>query len=315
MDAAGEPAFVRSWHHPPQPSLRPTDPVPSDLRALRKDDPMTQPGPPAAATSLTRPERPTRAPKVPEATPMFWLAKLTTTAFGEAFSDFVFFNDYLGQHRAILIGLGFLVVCLIGQFATKRYVAPVYWLTVTAVSIFGTMSADFLNKDLGLPLWGSTVLLLGLQSAVFLTWYRTQRTLDVHSVNTSTRELFYWLTVIFTFALGTAAGDFASVTLGLGTLASALIFLAIITLPAAGYRWFGLNPVVAFWLAYTITRPLGASVADWLGVPAPYGDGLQLGTLPMSIVFGIALIAVVSALALRQRAVAARSGDQPPSLR
>ena len=268
---------------------------------------MTQTGSPVEATSLAFEARPHSSMKVPEATPLFWVAKLTTTAFGEAFSDFVFFNDYIGQYRAILIGLAFLIACLIGQFATKRYLPPVYWLSVTAVSIFGTMSADFLNKDLGMPLWASSSVLLSLQSAVFLTWYRTQKTLDVHSVNTVPRELFYWLTVIFTFALGTAAGDFASVTLGLGTLASALVFLVIICLPAAGYRWLGLNSVVAFWLAYTITRPLGASVADWLGVPAPYGDGLQLGTLAMSVVFGIALLVVVSALSIRHRTTAIRA--------
>ena len=262
---------------------------------------MTQIGSPAAPTSLTPVGRPGRAMKIPEATPLFWVAKLATTAFGEAFSDFIFFDDYIGQHRAILIGLGVLIACLIGQFATKRYIPAMYWLTVTAVSIFGTMSADFLNKDVGMPLWASTVMLLVLQSMVFLAWYRTQKTLDVHSVNSPRPELFYWLTVIFTFALGTAAGDFASVTLALGTLASILVFLAIICLPAAGYRWFGLNAVVTFWLAYTITRPLGASAADWLGVPAPYGDGLQLGTLTMSVVFGIALTVVVSVLSLTHR--------------
>ncbi len=233
---------------------------------------------------------------------MFWVAKLATTAFGEAFSDFVFFNDYIGRNRAILLGLGFLLVCLTGQFLTRRYVPAMYWLTVTAVSIFGTMSADFLNQDLGLPLWASTGLLLVLQGAVFAIWYRTQATLDVHSVDTVARESFYWLTVIFTFALGTAAGDFVSVTLGLGTLASAAVFLVIIGLTAFGHFRLGLGAVVGFWLAYTMTRPLGASVADWFGVPAPYGDGLGLGTRTMSEVFGVALLAVVSVLIVRSRA-------------
>jgi uncharacterized membrane-anchored protein len=239
--------------------------------------------------------------KVPAATPLFWAAKLATTAFGEAFSDFVFFNDYIGQHRAILMGLGLLLACLVAQFSTRRYTPWIYWLTVAAVSIFGTMSADFLNQDLGMPLWASTSALLVLQAGVFLTWYATQRTLNVHSVNTPVREAFYWLTVIFTFALGTAAGDFASVTLGLGTLASTFVFLVIILLPAVGYRFLRLSPVIAFWLAYTVTRPLGASFADWLGVPAPYGDGLQLGTSWMSLFFGLALIAVVAVLDHRHR--------------
>jgi uncharacterized membrane-anchored protein len=138
-----------------------------------------------------------------------------------------------------------------------------------------------------------------LQGGVFLTWYATQRTLDVHSVNTRTREAFYWLTVVFTFALGTAAGDFAATTLGLGTLASAAVFLVAILVPAVAWRWAGVNGVVAFWIAYSLTRPLGASIADWLGVPAPYGDGLQLGTGPMSAAFGVVLLAVVATLAAR----------------
>ena len=237
--------------------------------------------------------------KVPEITIGFWIAKLATTAFGEAFSDFVFFNDYLTQNLAILMGLAFLVVCLVIQFTRKKYVPWAYWLTVTAVSIFGTMSADFLNKDLGMPLWASTLMLLGLQAAVFIAWFVTQKTLNVHSINTHLREAFYWLTVIFTFALGTAAGDFAADTLGLGTLASTFVFLGIILIPALGFKFFKLNEVFAFWFAYTITRPLGASFADFLGVPAPYGDGLELGTGVTSIGFGAILVAVVAVIIVR----------------
>ena len=241
------------------------------------------------------------AMKVPEIALIFWIAKLCTTGFGESFSDYVFFNDYIGQHAAMLMGLGLLLVCLAVQFATTRYTPWVYWLAVTAVSIFGTMSADFLNKDLGMPLYASTLMLVAVQAAVFAAWYATQRTLDVHSINNRLRELFYWLTVLCTFALGTAAGDFAAVTLGLGTLASSFVFLGIILIPAAGYRWFRLDEVLAFWFAYTITRPLGASVADWLSVPAPYGDGLQLGTGPISLVLGILLAGVVGMIGSRHR--------------
>jgi uncharacterized membrane-anchored protein len=249
--------------------------------------------------------------KVPEITLIFWIAKLATTAFGEAFSDFIFFNDYIGRNLAILMGLAFLIICLAIQFRTRRYVPWIYWLAVTAVSIFGTMSADFLNKDLGMPLYASTLMLLGFQAAVFIAWYLSQKTLDVHSINTHLRELFYWLTVMFTFALGTAAGDFAAGTLGLGTLASTFVFLAVILIPAAGYKWMGLNEVLAFWFAYTITRPLGASFADWLSVPAPYGDGLQLGTGPMSLVFGIALVAVIAVIVIRHQS---ESAQNPPVL-
>jgi uncharacterized membrane-anchored protein len=254
-------------------------------------------------TPITAPPRTSRQMlmKVPEITLLFWVAKLATTAFGEAFSDFIFFNDSIGQHPAILMGLGLLVACLVVQFTTRRYVPWVYWVAVTAVSIFGTMSADFLNKDLGMPLYASTLLLLGLQAAVFTAWYVTQRTLDVHSTTTHLRELFYWLTVIFTFALGTAAGDFVADTLGLGTLASTFVFLVLILVPAVGYQRLRLNEVAAFWFAYTMTRPLGASIADWLGVPAPYGDGLQLGTGVMSAVFGLLLLGVIAVVGTKWR--------------
>ncbi|MEY9836958.1 hypothetical protein [Streptacidiphilus sp. EB103A] len=249
--------------------------------------------------------------KVPEVTLIFWVAKLGTTAFGEALSDYVFFNDYIGRNVAILGAMGLLAVCLVWQVATRKYIPAVYWLTVTAVSIFGTMSADYLNKNLGMPLWGSTVMLLGLQGAVFISWYRSQKTLDMHSITTRQREVYYWLTVIFTFALGTAAGDFVAGPLGLGTLDSTFVFLAVILLPAAGYTWLRFNEVFAFWFAYTITRPLGASFADWLGVPAPYGDGLQLGTGPMSLATGLVLLAVLALVVVRHRAEVSRQNPLP----
>src|ERR1700712_5123533 len=241
--------------------------------------------------------------KVPEVTLAFWITKLATTAFGEAFSDFVFFNDYIGQHIAIVLGLGLLVACLAVQLSRTRYVPVAYWGAVTAVSIFGTMSADFLNKDLGMPLWASTLALLVLQAGVFVAWWRSEHTLDVHSINTRRRESYYWLTVLFTFALGTAAGDFVADSLGLGTLASTFVFLAIILVPFVGYRKLGLNGVLAFWFAYTVTRPLGASFADWMSVPAPYGDGLQLGTGRMSLGFGAVLAVAITYVALRHRQV------------
>lgn len=239
------------------------------------------------------------AVKVPQVTLIFWVAKLATTMFGEAFSDFVFFNDYIGQHLAMLMGLALLAGCLVFQFRTRRYTPVPYWATVTAVSIFGTMSADFLNKDLGMPLWASTVMLLVLQAAVFVGWSRTEHTLDVHDIINRRREAFYWLTVLFTFALGTAAGDFAADTLALGTLASAGVFAAIIAVVWLGYRRFGMTEVLSFWLAYSLTRPLGASIADWLGVPAPYGDGLQLGTGVISAVTGVVLLGVITVIVTR----------------
>lgn len=231
--------------------------------------------------------------KVPEITLLFWIAKLGTTCFGEAFSDYVFFNDYIGRTAAILMGLALILVCYAIQIATKKYIPLVYWLAVTAVAIFGTMSADFLNKNLGMSLTESTILLLVLQAAVFFAWWRTEGTLDVHSITTTRREIYYWLTVYLTFSLGTAAGDFVSTTLNFGTLDSTLIFLGIILIPLIGWRFFHLNTVFSFWLAYTITRPLGASFGDYLAVPAPYGDGLQIGTGPISLYSGIVLLGVI----------------------
>lgn len=250
--------------------------------------------------------------KVPEVTLLFWIAKLATTCFGEAFSDYIFFNDYIGRTLAILMGLALIAVCYAIQIAMKRYIPWVYWLAVTAVAIFGTMSADFLNKNLGMPLWGSTVLLLVLQAAVFIAWYRTEGTLNVHSITTFRRELFYWLTVYLTFSLGTAAGDYAAGPLNLGTLDSTLLFLGIIVLPLVAWKWLKLNVVFAFWFAYTITRPLGASFGDWLAVPAPYGDGLQIGTGPISLVSGIVLLAIVATVGiLHQRSQKATAASEP----
>ena len=235
--------------------------------------------------------------KVPEITLLFWIAKLCTTCFGEAFSDYVFFNDYIGRNLAILMGLVLILVCYAWQIATKKYIPLIYWLAVTAVAIFGTMSADYLNKNLGMSLWESTLLLLFLQGVIFYAWWRTEGTLDVHSITTTRREIFYWLTVYLTFSLGTAAGDFVSGTLGFGTLDSTLIFLGVILVPLIGWKYLHLNSVFAFWFAYTITRPLGASFGDYLAVPAPYGDGLQIGTGPISLYSGIVLLAVIGLVA------------------
>jgi uncharacterized membrane-anchored protein len=251
--------------------------------------------------------------KVPEITLLFWIAKLGTTCFGEAFSDYVFFNDYIGRTAAILMGLALILVCYAIQIATKKYIPLIYWIAVTAVAIFGTMSADFLNKNLGMSLTESTILLLALQAAVFFAWWRTEGTLDVHSITTTRREIFYWLTVYLTFSLGTAAGDFVSGTLAFGTLDSTLIFLGIILVPLIGWRYFHLNAVFSFWLAYTITRPLGASFGDYLAVPAPYGDGLQIGTGPISLYSGIALLGLIGLVVfLYYRRQKAQSAQEVP---
>jgi uncharacterized membrane-anchored protein len=238
--------------------------------------------------------------KVPELILLFWIAKVASTAFGEAFSDYIFFNDNpnITRDRAIAAGALLILIAYGIQIATKKYIPVVYWFAVTAVAIFGTMSSDFLIKNLNWTLWQDTLVWLVLQAAIFLTWWKTEGTLSVHSITTLRREIFYWLTVYVTFALGTAAGDFANGTLAISTLNCTLIFLGLILIPLAGWKFFRLNAVIAFWVAYTITRPLGASFGDYLAVPAPYGDGLQIGTGPISIYAGVVLVAVIALVAI-----------------
>ena len=235
--------------------------------------------------------------KVPQVIFVFWITKILTTAMGESLSDYIFFNDYIGKNAAMLIGLGFLIITLVMQFSAKKYIPWIYWLTVSAVSIFGTMSADFLNTDLGMPYYASTTMFLIIQSIIFIVWYASEKTLSVHSINTHRREFFYWSTVLCTFALGTAAGDFAADTLKLGTLSSGFIFLGLILIPAIGFKYCKWNEVFSFWFAYTLTRPLGASFSDWFAVPKPYGDGLGLGTGLISLVFGILTVIFVVIMA------------------
>lgn len=239
--------------------------------------------------------------KVPQVILMFWITKIMTTAMGESLSDYIFFNDYIGKHIAMLLGLGFLVITLVLQFTVKKYIPWIYWLAVTAISIFGTMSADFLNTDLGMPLYASTAMFLIIQIIIFIVWYATEKTLSFHSIYTHRREFFYWSTVLCTFALGTAAGDFTADTMKFGTLLSGFIFLGAILIPAIGYKFFKWNEIISFWLAYTLTRPLGASYSDWLAVPKPYGDGLALGTGNISLVFGILTVVFVVYLTITNK--------------
>jgi uncharacterized membrane-anchored protein len=248
--------------------------------------------------------------KVPEIFLLFWIAKLGTTCFGEAFSDYIFFNDGIGRGRAITMGAVLILVAYGIQLATKRYIPLIYWFAVTAVAIFGTMSSDFLIKDLNWTLWQDTLVWLVLQATVFIVWYATEKTLSVHSITTFRREIFYWVTVYTTFALGTAAGDYVAGPLAIGTFRATLIFLAAIAIPLVGWKYFKLSPVIAFWVAYTITRPLGASFGDWLAVPAPYGDGLQIGTGPISLYSGIVLVAIIALVAVLHRRSAKTAASQ-----
>jgi uncharacterized membrane-anchored protein len=225
---------------------------------------------------------------VPEVTAFFWIVKALTTGMGESTSDFLV-HKLVPEIAVVLGGIAF-VAALYLQFSSDRYVPWRYWLAVAMVGVFGTMCADVLHVGLGIPYVVSTIFYAIVLAVVFRTWYRTEGTLSIHSITTERRELFYWAAVLATFALGTAAGDLTAVTFGLGFFGSGLMFAAIIAIPAIGYFRFGMNSILAFWFAYVITRPLGASFADWLAVSSARG-GLAIGTGLVSFVLA-AMIAM-----------------------
>jgi uncharacterized membrane-anchored protein len=240
--------------------------------------------------------------KVPEVTAFFWIVKALTTAMGESTSDFLV-HSLVPEIAVVLGGIAFCVALYL-QLTKDRYLPWAYWLAVAMVGVFGTMAADVLHVGLGVPYVASTIFYAIVLALVFRTWYRVEGTLSIHSITTPRRELFYWAAVLATFALGTAAGDFTAVTLNLGYFGSILLFAAVIAVPAFGYFRLAWNPILCFWFAYVLTRPLGASVADWLAVSHARG-GLALGTGPVSLVLAAAIAAFVYYLA--------RSGaDTPP---
>jgi uncharacterized membrane-anchored protein len=240
--------------------------------------------------------------RVPRVTAMFWVVKVLTTGMGETTSDF--FVKRFPPEIVVPIAFVVLVAMLVAQFRLRRYVAAVYWTTALAVSVFGTMAADVLHVGLGVPYFASSAGFAVVLALVFVLWYRSEHTLSVHAITTRRRETFYWATVLTTFALGTAVGDWTAMSLGLGYLASGVVFAGIIALPALAHRFLGLNAVLAFWFAYVITRPLGASFADWLAV-SPARGGLDLGPGPVSLVALAVFAVLVGVLAVRRRDVEA----------
>jgi uncharacterized membrane-anchored protein len=238
--------------------------------------------------------------RVPEITVYFWVIKGLSTAMGESTSD------YLVHVMApvVAVGLGFigLVIALVLQFSMRRYIAWTYWFAVVMVGVFGTMAADVLHVGFGVPYFASSTLYAVVLTAVFVTWQRTEKTLSIHSIDTARREAFYWAAVVATFALGTAVGDLTATTLHLGYFGSMLLFAGIITIPAIGFRWFNWNPIFSFWFAYVVTRPLGASFADWLG-KAKRLSGLGLGDGRVSLVLTAAIVCLVTYLALTHKDV------------
>ncbi|KHK96089.1 membrane protein [Microbacterium mangrovi] len=238
--------------------------------------------------------------RVPEVTLVFWIIKVLSTTTGETFADFL--NSTLGfglTGTTIAMGL-LLVALLIAEFSVRRYTPPLFWSVVVVISIFGTLVTDNLTDGLGVPLWISTVVFAVLMGGTFAIWYARERTLSIHSIYTRRREGFYWVVVLFTFALGTAAGDFIGEALGLGYWLSLALFVGLIAAIAVAWR-LGLNSVFCFWAAYVLTRPLGASLGDLLSSPKSDG-GLGLGTTVTSVTFLVAIVALVIYLTVKVRA-------------
>jgi uncharacterized membrane-anchored protein len=236
--------------------------------------------------------------KVPEIGLIFWALKLLTTGMGEAMSDF------LGQQSvplAALIGIVGLVVALRLQLRQTMYRAGYYWFAVMMVAVFGTMAADGIRDGAGLSYAVTTPMFAIITGLVFLVWYRSEGTLSIHSITTRRRELFYWAAVLGTFALGTAAGDLTAYALNLGFWPSVLVFGAIIAIPAIGWWRLNMNPILAFWFAYILTRPLGASFAD--GFSKPTEGGLNLGDGLVSLIALVVFVAGVAYLAISKRDV------------
>ena len=238
--------------------------------------------------------------KVPEVTIYFWIIKLLSTAMGESTSDYLVYH--INPYIAVAVGCIGLIASLVLQLLVRRYIAWIYWLAVVMVAIFGTMAADVLHVVLGIPYLVSSVFFIVALTVIFVAWYASEKTLSIHSINTPRRELFYWATVIATFALGTALGDLTAATFGLGYFASGVLFAVLFAIPALAYRLFGLNAIVAFWFAYIMTRPLGASFADWFGKPI-YG-GLGLGDTPVALVLTILIIGFVAYLTVTRKDIA-----------
>lgn len=237
--------------------------------------------------------------KVPQVVVYFWLIKLLSTAMGESTSDFLVYQ--INPYLAVGIGCLGLVLALLLQFTVRRYIAWVYWFAIVMVAVFGTMAADVTHVVLEVPYLYSTVFFTILLSLIFIGWYKSEKTLSIHSINTRKREIFYWATVMATFALGTAAGDMTAATLNLGYGTSFWLFALLFILPAIGFFLFNLNSVVAFWFAYVMTRPLGASFADWFG--KPYLGGLGLGDFKIASILTLLIIIAVTFLSITKKDV------------
>ena len=242
------------------------------------------------------------AAKVPEITFLFWVIKVLTTCGGEAASDYLALGN---RQIGAVVEIGLMAIALIWQFRTRRYTAAAYWFLAYAIAIFGTGVSDALHLFAGIPYAGTTLLWAVVLTLVFWLWYRSEGTLSIHSILTRRRETYYWTVVFATFALGTALGDFTASVLGLGYLASGIMFFVIILIPAVAWSRFGLNAIAAFWFAYVVTRPLGASFADYFGRPHSL-SGIGFGSGRLAVIVAVIVAILVGYLAVTRRDI------QPP---
>jgi uncharacterized membrane-anchored protein len=237
--------------------------------------------------------------KVPEVTIYFWIIKILCTTVGESFADYINETLGFGLTNTTLLFSAALVVALGAQFIVSRYIPAIYWLVVVLISVVGTLLTDNLTDGHNVPLWISTTVFSVILAVVFGVWYARERTLSIHSIVTTPREAFYWLTVLVTFALGTAAGDWTLELTGWGPGESVLLPLGLIVAVAIAWR-LGMNAVLSFWIAFILTRPLGANIGDFLGSDGSEG-GLGLGTLWTSVLFLSTILAVVVFLSVTRR--------------
>jgi uncharacterized membrane-anchored protein len=236
--------------------------------------------------------------KVPEVTLVFWIIKVLATTVGETAADYLNVDLGLGLTVTSIVMAVLLIAALVAQFELRRYIPAVYWLSVVLISVVGTLITDNLTDSAGVPLWTTTVVFAVALGVTFTVWFAQEKTLSIHSIVTTRRETFYWLAVLFTFALGTAAGDLVAESLNLGFFVALLVFAGAIAVVAVAYFVFHINAVLAFWTAYILTRPLGASTGDLLSQPTADG-GLGLGTTGTSALFLVVIVALVIVLTVR----------------
>jgi uncharacterized membrane-anchored protein len=227
---------------------------------------------------------------------LFWAIKLLTTAFGESTSDYLVHN--VNPYLAVVGGFIVFLFAMALQLSVDRYVPWIYWLAVAMVAVFGTMAADVLHVEFGVPYIGSTILFASLLVAVFWIWSRVEPTLSIHSILTTRRELFYWAAVLATFAMGTALGDLAAYRFNLGFFSAGLVFAVLFALPGVAYFGFRINGIAAFWASYVMTRPLGASFADWTG-KSRHAGGIGIGDGSTAFVLVALIVAGVAYLTIR----------------